>query len=373
MTVAADLLSAVRGRRLCFELARRGEGGAAASRAMFDETWGVHERRGDIAHGNVAYVSSRPVVGRDDGQPIAPPTPDPTLVEALRAVDAAAVIRAEHLLPALSRTVATAKGWQPPDAEDVVLANPAVSAALLPIAEALCAVPGAQWWSAPLDRDAQVRTRFEPQVAADRPRGSAAERLRRWRTATLDAERDFARRHAEQPDGLLGGTWWVTPALVRLDLTTRTLADAGSAALWLTEDELGWQAAELVPCSVDPAARVLEIAGPADWAELVAAYPLDVTASRRPDWFGAVAARAGDWLIPDWSAVAEAYDGVHVSVLGWLTTSGVPVPVRPGATTTLAGWDPDATWWLADVLDQRGAGSRWVRGEESWRPDDGTE
>ncbi len=366
---ATALLSAVRGRRLCFELAVCGEGGAAAFRAMFDEARGVHERRGD----GVAYLTSRLVAGRDDGPPLTPPTPEPTLVEALRAVDAVTAVRPEHLLPALSRTVATAKGWQPPDAEDVVLADPAVRAALLPVAESLAEAPDTRWWSAPLDRDAQVWTRFEQQLDSPRPHGTTAERLGRWRDATLDGEREFARRRAEHPDSPLGGTWWVTPALVGLDLTTRTLADAGSAALWLTEDELGWRAAELVPCTVDPAARVLEIAGPADWAALVAAYPLDVTTSRRPDWFGAVDAREGDWLIPDWSAVAEAYDGVHVSVLGWLTTSGVPVPVRPGATTTLAGWDPDATWWLADVLDQSGAGSRWVRGQETWRPDDGVE
>ncbi len=105
----------------------------------------------------------------------------------------------------------------------------------------------------------------------------------------------------------------------------------------------------------------------------MAAHPLDVTASRRPDRFGAVDARAGDWLIPDWPAVAAAYDGVHVSVLGWLTTSGVPVPVRPGATTTLADRDPDATWWLADVPSGPDLGpSRRVRGQDRWRPDDTT-
>lgn len=154
-----------------------------------------------------------------------------------------------------------------------------------------------------------------------------------------------------------------------LAATTRALPE-GSAALWLTEDEMGWTSAEVVPCTVEDGARALEIAGPQDWAALVAAHPLDVTASRQPDWFEAVDAREGAWVIPDWPAVAEEYDGVHVTVLGWLTTSGQAVPVGPGATTTLAGWGPDTTWWLADVQHPSGGGRRWVRDDDAWRPVD---
>ena len=66
--------------------------------------------------------------------------------------------------------------------------------------------------------------------------------------------------------------------------------------------------------------------------------------------------------------MAADYDGVHVSVLGWLTTSGEAVPVDSVATTTLAGWAPDATWWLADVVLPAGPERLWLRDEERWLP-----
>ncbi len=61
--------------------------------------------------------------------------------------------------------------------------------------------------------------------------------------------------------------------------------------------------------------------------------------------------RAGTWLIPDWSAVAADWDAVHVSVAGYLTTATRALPVADGtAATMLAGWNPDQTWWLTDIL-----------------------
>ncbi|MCC2317788.1 hypothetical protein [Cellulomonas chengniuliangii] len=362
MTTAAELLRSVRGRRLCFEVAQRGAGGAEARRAMLDEARQVEEERGEGSRAAVSYLL---FTGPGDARE---PIPIPPLAEAL--ADAATqVVDARHLLPALADTVASAMYWQPPQAEDLVLADPSVSAALLPTAEAVLAAPEARWWSMPVDHDTQVRTVFEG-ATPSAPQGTAAERLVRWRDTVTDAERWFARERARHPYRQIGGMWWVTPALAGLGLTSRALTGAGSAALWLTEDELGWRAAELSPCAVDSAVRVLEVTGPGDWAALVAAYPLDVTASRQPDWFGAVGAHEGSWLIPDWSAVAAAYDAVHVSVLGWLTTSGMAVPVSPGATTTLAGWGPDATWWLADAVREQGERQAWVRDDTTWRPAD---
>ncbi|WP_147525108.1 hypothetical protein [Cellulomonas timonensis] len=364
MTTGADLLTCVRGRRLCFEVAQRGPHGAEVRAAVFDAARRVDELRGTPGVSAVSFVRS---AGPDAGAPL----PAPTLDEALTAAAEASATHIGGLLPALADTVTSAMYWQPPHAEDVVLADPHVSALLRPIAEAVLAAPEAAWWSAPLDRDAQVRTAFAgvpPDTRADEPAG----RLSRWRESVLHQERQFAQERAGRPYRRMGGMWWATPALAGLDMTTRELPGEGSAALWLTEDEEGWESADVVPCAVDPAARVLEITGPQDWAALVAAFPLDVTASRQPDWFEAVDAREGAWLIPDWAAVAEAYDGVHVSVLGWLLTSGMPVPVTPGEATTLAGWCPDATWWLTDSLRESAARSAWAREGWAWRPADGT-
>lgn len=365
MYTAGDLVGTARGRRLCYELAQRSTNGDEVSGAMFYEARLVHEERRDLSHGTVAYLAALKADRSAPGRPSAP-----ALRDVLAGVDPGMTVRASDLLAALSDTVASAMYWQPLHAEDVVLAHPSVRAALLQIADVVLGEPRAGWWSTPLDRDTQMHTQFEPAAVADPPRGTAAERLHRWRDAIVDQERTAARYRARHPSTPMGGTWWVTPALAGLDMTTRALAGAGSASLWLTEDDMSWKSADLVPCTVDPAARVLEIDGPDAWASLVATYPLDVTSSRAPDWFGAVDARDGDWLIPDWSAVATDYDGVHVSVLGWLMTSGQVIPLGSGTTTTLAGWDPDATWWLADRLRHADTGRRWVREDQSWLPAD---
>ncbi|MDM8083445.1 hypothetical protein QUV83_01520 [Cellulomonas cellasea] len=362
MITAADLLASVRGRRLCLEAAQRGPHGDQVRVAMFDAARRVDEDRGAPGVVAVEFVCS----ARSDA---AEPLAAPTLHEALTAAAEAGATHVGGLLPALADTVTSAMYWQPPHAEDVVLAEPDVSALLFPIAEAVLAAPQAAWWSGPLDRDAQVRTAFAGVPAPVRD-DIAGRRLSRWRESVLDQERWFAQERAGRPHRRMGGMWWATPALSGLDVTTRALPGEGSAALWLTEDEEGWASADLTRCAVDPAARVLEITGPQDWAALVAAFPLDVTASRRPDWYEAVDARDGSWLIPDWAAVAEAYDGVHVSVLGWLLTSGTAVQVAPGETTTLAGWCPDATWWLTDTVREGAARMAWSREGWAWRPAD---
>jgi hypothetical protein len=381
MTAAADLLSAVRGRRLCFELARRADDGTM-HHAVHAAGMRVDTDRGLMGRSVAVLVAETP---GDDPRAVGARRPDPEVAPSLAAIDPAVATRPEHLLPALADTVRSAMYWQPPYAEDVVLADPAVAALLLPVAEAVLRAPGAGWWADPFDRTGQVLTRMLPEpeppprrfLRRRRDRGpeprTAAERLDRWREAAVAQEEQFAEHARRQPGVRLGGSWWVTPAVVGLPLTSRLLGPDGSAALWLTEDELGWTSADLTRVVVDPAARVLEITGPEDWAALVAAHPLDVTASRRPDWFTALDARPGRWLAPDWASVAEAYDGVHVGVTGWLTTAGRPVPVEAGATTTLAGWDPDATWWLTDrapVPAPDACPVRWVRDRDdgTWSP-----
>jgi len=352
MQTAGALVGTVRGRRLCYELAQRGSLGQEVRCSMGREAERVDEERGNLGRSSVFLIS----VTADGSVPVLPPAR--ALGEVLTAAAPAVIVHAGDLLAALSRTVASAMYWQPPDAEDIVLARPAIRAALLPIAELVVGDRGARWWSTLLDRGAQVRTRFEA-ARAPVPQGTPSERLRRWRDAVVEQERS-ATSH--------GGAWWVTPALAGLDLTTRALGEAGSVALWATEDELGWAFADLTPCAIDPAARVLEIDGPDAWASLVATYPLEVTSSRGPGWWDAVDPHDGDWAIPDWSAVATEYDGVHVSVLAWLTTSGQAVPVGPGTMTTLAGWDPDATWWLTDAVHEVAHGRRWVRDDLNWLP-----
>ncbi len=109
-----------------------------------------------------------------------------------------------------------------------------------------------------------------------------------------------------------------------------------------------------------------EIDGPHAWTRLVDRYPLDVTNARRHDWYRTTG-RAGIWRIPDWVAVAAEWDAVHLSVAGYLTTATRALTLADKhAATMLAGWDPDQTWWLTDIL---AATPR----PEMWQPDhDGT-
>ena len=51
--------------------------------------------------------------------------------------------------------------------------------------------------------------------------------------------------------------------------------------------------------------RVFEIHGPSDWHNLSVRYPAKVTEDDR--------------LVPNWGAVAEEWDGVHLSLGGLLT------------------------------------------------------
>jgi hypothetical protein len=70
--------------------------------------------------------------------------------------------------------------------------------------------------------------------------------------------------------------------------------------------------------------------------------------------------------------VADVWDGVHLTVAGYLTTAGRALDVEEQYATVLAGWDPDATYWLADVLRPAGPATRWVRdadGEWQLEPD----
>jgi hypothetical protein len=94
-------------------------------------------------------------------------------------------------------------------------------------------------------------------------------------------------------------------------------------------------------------ARVLEITGPAAWQALVASFPRDVTGTHDGEWryWGGV---PGPWRLPDWELVMEHYDGVHVTVGGFLASCGLALPVGDGYTM-LVGWIPGAALWLRDM------------------------
>ena len=294
------------------------------------------------------------------------------LVRALQAVDPTPVSAWRDplaFLEPMDLSVSNATYWQPPHEEDVVAADPGVVAALRPIADAVATSPASAWWSTPVDSAAlRYTSRFDEDHPPSPPVLSGArERLQRWRAEVLAEERaaaayrparlgvvsrrlETAPRPARYPAASISGQWWSTPAMASLVTTTRPLPGLGSVELVWEEDSFGQRNRLIWPLTTTRVPRVWEIDRPEAWVRLVERYPLDVTNARRHDWYRTTG-RTGTWCIPDWNAVAEHWDAVHVSVAGYLTTATRALPLGDGdSATVLAGWNPDRTWWLTDIL-----------------------
>lgn len=265
--------------------------------------------------------------------------------------------RAVH--QALSRSVDDAMYWQEPHAADVELTDPSVRATLLPIAQVLCESPAAAWWPCPAALEDQYLVGFD---------GVPGPVLTGAPKRIADA---FAATPGGAPVGVdwrtCSGAWWSAPITYPSVATTRALGEFGPARLWLVEDSMGWDAATAWQVTATTSPRVYEIATPADWIELVARYPRDVTDAKRGDWWRTTG-RDGRWLMPDWPSVTTDYTAVHVSVLAYLMCAGVALDVDGygDAATLLAGWDPDATFWLDDVIKFAGPPIRWQRDPDEW-------
>ena len=256
--------------------------------------------------------------------------------------------------------------WQPPYEWLQPLMTDVMGRALEPVARAVTAAPATHWWSGPLDRSRQQYTQFlsaEEGMSFKSPEpAGAAGKLATWREKTVANERQSARLPSE-PAANYSGWWWSAPALSDLVMTTRSVPGLGALQLRLVEDSLGWTEALCWPMSFRADARIYEIRAPEDWTNLVSQYPLEVTRSRWHDWYK-VTGRAGTWLIPDYSAVATDYDALHLTIGGYLTTAGRSLAVSVRTATMLAGWDPDKTYWLAEVLGLAGAPARWVESDK---------
>lgn len=275
------------------------------------------------------------------------------------------------LVGPVSHAVDFAMGWQEPEAEDVVAADPAVIAALLPIATAVLASPAAAWWQTPVDLDTlRYTSRYDGNHPARPPRlDGTAGLVADWRrSAVIGNHRDQLELPAD-PTAPYSGVWWSSPSGNNpIPTSTRALAGLGSIKLIWEEDSFDQSDALVWPLALTSPARVYEIDGPDAWSELVARYPLDVSASRRHDWYRATG-RDGGWQVPDYVAVAADWDAIHLTAAGYLSTVLRALPAGDGYATVLAGWDPDQTWWLADLLQIVGPAEHWHQVETPGWPD----
>nr|NLD41384.1 hypothetical protein [Actinomycetales bacterium] len=350
------LLSGPRGRRLCLELMMHldEEVRAATYSAAYELDPGAGTSR------------SRFVFGEDPGEP---PTVAPEdVAAALDQVTLGAPSEAA-LLHALDLAVSMARYWQEPDGEDLLAAHPAVSAALERVAGVVVETPEAVWWAEPIERTSQHLVSWWEEGHPFRPTRDAAAALAVWRAEAEAEEARAARERPTDPAARWSGVWWSTPP-VALASTTRLLPDRGPVGLSFVEDFGGWEEASVEAVSVPAGARVLEIDGPEAWADLCRRHPLPVTASRRHDWFRTTGRGDVAWVQPDWASVAGEVDAVHVSVWGYLTTAGLAGSVDDGVASVLAGWSPDATYWLTGQPEGSGFPRRWTLDNDSreWRP-----
>ena len=353
MTPGMDLLlQGPRGRRLCLEVAMQLDPGVRT--AAFWSAYELESGRGTSRVLLTAYSS-----GELATPPSSAPRPE-ELAARLGSLNFAGLDN-ELIQAALERSVDTARYWQEPDGEDVLAGLPVITAALTPVAERLMSAPGIQWYWQPRRVEQWAidwRSADDPAPLPKNPRQTLAEWGRKERAEEERAARELPR----DPRANVSGTWWSIPhGLVH------TIGQV-PAALSLVEDSLGWEHAATVP--VRGAGRTLEIGIANDWISLCRNFPLDVTASRRHDWFR-VTGRHGRWIIPDWEQVASEWDAVHLTVLGYLNGATRALQVDTQTATVIAGWDPDSTIWLTDVASEwDGPWQTWHRAShgDRWTP-----
>ncbi|KAE8764603.1 hypothetical protein [Georgenia thermotolerans] len=353
------LLVGPRGRRLCLDI--------AGSAIEGDSSHAAEEYR--LAVGYAAYDldpgrgTSRVMFSFGGGELV---TPHPSPADVARLLDLLPLVEPDEgtLLRGLMAAVDFARYWQEPDGEDVLAAAPEMREALARVAASVAQCPVASWWTTPLDLAAQwAVTLMEGPSPPTAVTGTTRELLAHWHSATVEDEARARRERPRDPRASLSGTWWSTPP-AELTRTTRSLGELGPVGLWLVEDAFNWDRATARHVSAPHDVTVYEVEGPEAWAELCRRYPLEVTASRRHDWYRTTGIDAR-WVIPDWSRVAEDFDAVHVTALGYLTTAGraVAVAAAEDMYTVLAGWNPDQTYWLTDSTAPASVEQTWRRND----------
>lgn len=253
---------------------------------------------------------------------------------------------------ALMLSVATARYWQEPDGTDVLAAMRDLRRPLRHLAAWAAPRVPAVWTQPPPARQHAVTWRGE---------GFTSTGAQEWKTQTL-AEEERARR--ERPADVTenwSGTWWSFP-----DGTVSSAAvDGVPTVLHWSEDSSGWQSATTAPVQTE-GARIFTIENTSAWNTLCWDQPLEVTASRRHDWYR-VSGLDTRWVIPDWAQLAKKYDAVHLSVGAYLAGATHALTVDTGINTMIAGWGPGETRWLN--APHLGKPTRWTFNDAdlTWR------
>ncbi len=188
---------------------------------------------------------------------------------------------------------------------------------LRPVADALVATPAARRWWDPVARADQ---RFLEWADWPRLTGPAVQWAVRDSMTAARAENARGLLLAQRRAAPARGCWWSVPEFAVQSMTTGGFGAVSPIALARFEDlytPLEETGATVWSLRIAPQAQVMEIAGPADWQALVTAFPADVTGTHDGEW-RASSGLAGPWRLPDWEQVMGHYDGVHLTIGGYL-------------------------------------------------------
>ncbi len=201
------------------------------------------------------------------------------------------------------------------------------------VAERLVSTPEMDHWWAPIDRRNQLWSSHagSPHIEPGLDRASAGP-MQRWE------------RYAHKPNPTI-----LTSTATVDDLSSLVIASAvGISDLQPhPHDEI-----RRLRLTVREDARVYEIKGPTSWAALARRYPtVDPGGHHRPVASdGTLGPGEPEEVVPDWPAVAQDWDGVHVSLGALLTATDVWVTDEMGSSR-FWGWDNEGTYWLRWAFD----------------------
>ncbi|WP_430591842.1 hypothetical protein [Humidisolicoccus flavus] len=346
------LMLGPRGRRLLLEFALRAE--RLRDSEQFDDSFATA----------VMLAATALEPGQTSSTAFFGDVPHPGPLQAISPAEAAArldevelpEVTPEVLRACLARSVDAAMYWQPQDGEDLLASTEEMRAALRRVARHVAASDAVAWWRSGVAVQSQWMIRWSGDPMKEVARDPLAE-LRDARARVIEAESTAARKWLGRPRRNVSGEWWAHPGWAMVS-STRDIIDASPVGLWSVEDSLGWEAAEAYPLDVPAGLRVFEVEGPEAWAALCARFPMVVTAQKQHDW-SRVTGREGAWVVPDWSAVAEQYDGVHLQAAAYLSAAGTLIPVDDETASLIAGWNPDETYWFSAAVRPRAEPVRW--------------
>ena len=262
------------------------------------------------------------------------------------------------LRAALAGAAAYAVHWDAPFAEEALAATGPVVSALTPLATAVAASPLVSWWYSPVAEATQLSVTWRDAPFAD-PLAAERDTLA---AAILVVRENEGRAQSAAPADPAEGVleeWRSTPPST-VPESTRAVEGHTPLRLFCYEEGFKEHAAQVRPLEVPDGLHIAEIDSAQAWAELCRRFPCTVTHTVRYSW-AKTTGRDGPWVVPDWDAVANEFDGVHLQAGAYLAASGAVIEVDADRASMIAGWDADETFWFSSRVRYRRDAERWER------------